>query len=254
MVAVGSFLLVLALSLIVVRVGAVALMMTGLSEEVAQFQALSAFSGTGFTTTETEGVVSHPARRKTVALLIRFGSAGGVTAISTLMLSLIGAGKATPERLLVLLPGVCILLWLARSRSLYHLTTPLVKRLLSRYTTLELHDYADLLHLHEDYRIVEIDIEPDSWLASKQLGKLSLPDEGVQIIGVLRTENDYIGAPSLDYRLNPGDRLVVYGRKRRLQELSTRHSNEETAHDLAKAEHEKDVKNQEKRLSDSQTD
>lgn len=97
MVAVGSFLLVLALSLIVVRVGAVALMMTGLSEEVAQFQALSAFSGTGFTTTETEGVVSHPARRKTVALLIRFGSAGGVTAISTLMLSLIGAGKPPPS-------------------------------------------------------------------------------------------------------------------------------------------------------------
>lgn len=249
MIAVFSFLLVLALSLLVVRVGAVALEMTGLSLEVAQFQALSAFSGAGFTTSETEGVVSHPARRRTVALLIRFGSAGGVTAISTLMLSLLGAGQATPERLLVLLPGVVILLWLARSRGLYRITTPILKRLLSRYTTLELQDYADLLHLHEDYRIVEIHIEPDSWLASKTLGDLELPEEGVQVIGLVRPDEEYIGAPSQTYRLKTGDRLVVYGRNLRLQELSTRHSGEETAHNAAKEEHERDVRDQERKLS-----
>lgn len=103
MVSVVSLLLVLALSLLVIRVGSVAFAMTGLSEEVAQFQALSAFSGTGFTTQEAESIVRNPARRRIAAVLIRLGSVGVVTSIATLLLSFVGAGQATPGRLLALL-------------------------------------------------------------------------------------------------------------------------------------------------------
>lgn len=138
MTAVISLLIVVALSLLVVRVGAVALMMTGLSQEVARFQALSAFSGTGFTTGEAEAIVKHPARRRIVAILIHLGSAGVVTAISTLLLSFIGAGQAAPERLLVLATGVLLLIGLARSHTLNRLLTPLIRHILSRYATLEL--------------------------------------------------------------------------------------------------------------------
>jgi len=58
-----AFLIVLALSLVLTRVATVALAMTGLSHEVAKFQARSAFTGTGFTTREAENVVDHPVRR-----------------------------------------------------------------------------------------------------------------------------------------------------------------------------------------------
>ena len=146
MVAVVSLLLVVALSLLVVRIGAIALMMTGLSEDVAQFQALSAFSGAGFTANEAESVVGSPPRRRIVTLLIRLGSAGIVTAISALMLSFIGAGEAAPVRLLVLVLGGLALIALARSRALNRLLTPLIERALARYTTLEIRDYAALLH------------------------------------------------------------------------------------------------------------
>ena len=40
-----------------------ALKLNGLSAEVATFQAQSAFSGAGFTTSESEAIVSHPLRR-----------------------------------------------------------------------------------------------------------------------------------------------------------------------------------------------
>lgn len=43
MVAIASLLVVIALSLLVVRIGTIALTMTGLAEETARFQALSAY-------------------------------------------------------------------------------------------------------------------------------------------------------------------------------------------------------------------
>ena len=82
MVSVVSLLLVIALSMLVIRIGTVALSMTGLSEEVARLQSLSAFSGTGFTTDEAESVVKDPARRRIATLLIRLGAIGVVSSIA----------------------------------------------------------------------------------------------------------------------------------------------------------------------------
>lgn len=245
MVAVASLLVVIALSLLVVRVGAVALELTGLSEDVAHFQALSAFSGAGFTTHETESVVTHPARRRVVAALIRLGSVGIVTAISSLLLSFVGAGAATPDRLGVLALGVVALVALARSRWFNRLLTPLIERALKRYTTLELRDYADLLSLSGDYRIVEIDVDEHSWLAGQRLDELNLTDEGVLVLGVTRSDGSYMGAPQPDTRIEAGDTILTYGRAGRLEELSGRRPGDEEAHRRAKVEHARDIAAQE---------
>ncbi|MGA7878047.1 MAG: hypothetical protein WCA08_20480 [Desulfoferrobacter sp.] len=58
-VGVIAFLTVLVISLIITRLETVALSLTGLSEEAAKFHARSAFTGTGFTTSEAEKVVNH---------------------------------------------------------------------------------------------------------------------------------------------------------------------------------------------------
>lgn len=248
MISVVSLLIVLALSMLVIRIGAVAFLMTGLSEEVAQFQALSAFSGAGFTTGEAENIVKHPARRRIASWLIRLGSVGVVSSIATLLLSFVGAGQATPERLLVLVLGIFVLLGLARSRIFNRMLTPLIERLLARYTTLDLRDYAALLHLREDYRIVEIEIGEYTWLANHTIGELSLGDEGILVLGVKRSDEDYIGAPPNELCLRPGDLLVLYGRKHRLDELSTRALSNQAAHREAKAEHKRDLDEQRKQL------
>jgi hypothetical protein len=52
-------------SALVVRIGAVAFEMTGLDRDKAHFQALSCFSGTGFTTREAELITGHHYRRRT---------------------------------------------------------------------------------------------------------------------------------------------------------------------------------------------
>jgi len=84
---VGILLLAILISFIIVRIGGFALQLTGIEPEVARFQALSAFSGTGFTTREAERVVGHRTRRRIVTILIVLGNAGTVTVIATLVAS-----------------------------------------------------------------------------------------------------------------------------------------------------------------------
>ena len=57
-----SLLVVMTVLLFAVRVAAVALRLTGLGESTARFQALSAISGVGSTTKESESIVNYPVR------------------------------------------------------------------------------------------------------------------------------------------------------------------------------------------------
>lgn len=253
MIAVASFLLVLLLSLLVIRIGAVALVMTGLSRDIAQFQALSAFSGAGFTTDEAESLLEDPARRQIIAVLIRLGSVGVATSIATLLLSFIETGGATLERLLVLFVGVGGLYLLARSPFFDQVITPVIEWGLNRYTELELRDYANLLNLYSDYQVVEIEVKDDTWLSEQSLEELHLTDEGVLVLGIDRPGEEYIGAPPSELRLLPGDCLVAYGGERHLQELATREAGDVEAHREAVNRHEQVRVEQEERLEDAES-
>lgn len=158
MYALLSLLLIISLSLLVVRVGSVALRMTGVSPEVASFQALSAFSGAGFTTDEAEAIVEYPSRRAVVKTLMRLGSAGAVTAISSLVLSFMDPTTRL-RRLVVLLGFLVALVALARSQWFNDLLTPVIEAMLNRISELELRDYTSLLDLHQDYRVADLEID-----------------------------------------------------------------------------------------------
>lgn len=246
MIAIVSLLSVLALSFLVVRTGTVALAMTGLSEEVASFQSLSAFSGAGFTTGEAESVVANQSRRKIIKILIRLGSAGVVTVISSLILSFAGAEQQTPVRVTVLATGLVVLILLSRSAWFQSLLTPLIKRALRRSAILDLSDYASLLHVREGYTIAEMEVRPEGWLAHRTLSELRLRSEGVSVLGVVRPGGEYIGAPPSDQRFEPGDWLLVYGRGARLDELSHRRRDDSTAHRSALVEQQQVVSQEQK--------
>src|SRR5918911_2938969 len=113
--AIVAVLVVVAASLLITRVGAVALMLTGMSRESSRFQARSAFFGVGFTTTEAESVVDHPVRRRIIMWLILLGNAGVVTTMGTLLISFAGGGDHLTT-LIVLVAGLAVLVVLALSR------------------------------------------------------------------------------------------------------------------------------------------
>ncbi|MCZ6603325.1 MAG: TrkA-C domain protein, partial [Planctomycetota bacterium] len=59
-----GLLIIITVSMICVKIGSVALRMTGMNQESASFQSLSAFTGTGFTTREAETITKDRRRRK----------------------------------------------------------------------------------------------------------------------------------------------------------------------------------------------
>ena len=241
MAAVISLVVIVTLGLLVTRVATVALTMTGMSLAHARFQARSAFTGTGFTTSEAEAVVSHPARRRIVMALMLVSGAGAVSVLGTLILSFAGVDSTGGglRRAAVIVGSLAALLWLARNRYVDGILRRVIERVLRRVTDLDVRDYAALLHLRGRWRVVQIPVSDDDWIASRPLGRLRLPDEGVAVLGVERDDGTWVGAPGDDLRLRSGDVVVLYGRQEMLDDISERlHGDEgEQASERARAWH-----------------
>lgn len=241
-----SLLIIFAISLFVVRVGSVALRMTGLTPDVASFQAASAFSGAGFTTEESEYAISTPERRAVVKALIRLGSVGLVSVIASLVLSFTDPRGGQFWSLVYVLVGTVGIVLVARSRWLNRALTPLIERALQRVTGLAVQDYTEVLGLQREYRIAEVDVQEGGWLANETPRDVDLAAEGVLLLGV-RRGGDYIGAPGGDTEIRPGDTVVLYGKEDRLQELAGREASDTVAHEDAVEEHEGVLEAQERR-------
>ncbi|ASJ11301.1 potassium transporter TrkA [Thermococcus sp. P6] len=213
--------------MLIVRIGAIALEMTGLSKDVASFQAQSAFSGAGFTTNESEYVVSNPVRRRIIRTLIFLGSAGITSAIATLLLTFVGkTGEETINSLIILALSLIVLYITFTSKRVERLMRRWIKRFLNRaFPELRVYDYHQLLGLTKGYSISEVKVGPGSWMANKTLRELELNKEGVIVLGIYRKSDGgeiYIGAPRGDTLIKPGDVLVCYGPEEGLLRLSKR--------------------------------
>ena len=224
MAALISVLVAITLSLLVTRIATEALTLTGLSRTSASFQARSAFTGSGFTTAESEAVVKHPVRRRIIAWLMFLGNAGIITVISSLVLTFVSTTSVGNglSRLIYLFLGLAVLWLLATNRAFNRILTRLVRKALRRWTDLDLRDYASLLHLRGEYLVREIAVSRENWLANKKLKELRLRDEGIAILGIQRPDSTYVGAPHGDTAIYPGDTLILYGRKTALSELNQR--------------------------------
>jgi hypothetical protein len=219
-----SLLLVIALSLVVTRVATVILAATGMSRQAARFQARSALSGTGFTTSESETVVNHPLRRRVIATLMLLGNAGLIAGASSTILGFRGGALGREWwRIVELVIGLIVLVFVSRSRWVDSRLTGLISRVLRRWTDLPSRDLGALLDLSGDYAVTELAIRSGDWLAGRTLADLALRDEGVVVLGVTSSAG-YHGAPTGATTLRPGDVLVVYGRAELLRELDDRPS------------------------------
>jgi len=231
-----TVLVVVTLGFIVVRVATSALVLTGMSRENARFQARSAFLGVGFTTHEAEPVVDHPVRRRIVMWLMWLGNAGIISVVGTLVLSF-GGGQTPLRKLAVIGAGLLALFLLARSRVVDRVLSRVIERALNRFTGLDARDYAGLLHVAGGYTVDELLVQEGDWIAERTLGELHLRDEGVVVLGILREDDEYVGVPHGDTRIESGDTLVLYGRRQRIAELDDRRRAEgDRAHQLAVAE------------------
>lgn len=219
-----SLLLIISLSVLATRIGALALIHTGLSKEAAKFQARSAFMGVGFTTNESEMVVNNPVRRKILTVLMFLGNAGIITTISSVIFSFISLEQSGffSLEVLVLVLGLLLLLFLSQSKWIDRKLSDVINAALSKYSDLDVKDYYSLLHLSGDYRVSEIRVEEKDWLTNKSLEQLDLAAEGIIVLGIKRENGKYIGAPVGDTQVKKNDILILYGRIRLLEKLEKR--------------------------------
>ncbi|GAB6178433.1 TrkA C-terminal domain-containing protein [Desulfobaculum senezii] len=240
MIAIATLLLILIVSMILTRMASLALTHTGLSRQAAKFQARSAFTGVGFTTSESEKVVNHPVRRRILLLLMLLGNAGVATAIVTLLVGFINVQNTGSLwlRAGLLIVGLAALLALTTSQRFDRLLSRIVFRAMKRYTALNVRDYAALLHLTGDYSIGEVFVQKQDWMADRTLAELRLQDEGVVVLAITRADGTFLGTPKGATTLRAADTLVVYGRAGAIRSLDDRRSGTggEIAHVEAVAE------------------
>ena len=217
-------LLAVLVSMLVVRAGAVALVMTGMDIQRAKFQALSAFSGTGFTSRETEQVINHPMRRKIVTWLMILGNAGVVAVIVTATGSLVASeGIGVPISAVALVLGLILVYVLATRVGFLKTWEAIVQDKLGRSPDFEERPVEELLHFLQGYQLVRVKVPPESPLCGQTLAEANLPSKGCLVLGVERGIH-FTSAPRGDHCIEAHDRLVVYGRTKELEKLVGEHA------------------------------
>ena len=185
--------------------------MTGIDRETAQFQALSAFSGTGFTTSEAENIVNDPRRRKIVKALMILGNVGIVTTLAMLFLSLQGAtvtnalAKFGVIGLLALL-----LLALPLSRGLDNFLDNFIMKRLSKSTYFSMGAFSQMMRFARGYGIAELVVSDSDRLTGKTLAESGLSSSDILVLAI-RRKRIMVTAPKAGERILADDRLICFG-------------------------------------------
>lgn len=148
------------------ELAAIALKLTGMNMEKARFQALSAVTGTGFTTREAEDILGDKKRRKIIMALMITGNAGLVSLIITTISTLQG-----DIRLYQILIAGFLLLVLIRyfsSRVVLQNLDDRLEKVLSRQMQLRKKTVEEVLQLNDQYSILDVVIEGDCPLQGKR--------------------------------------------------------------------------------------
>ncbi|MFC2157096.1 TrkA C-terminal domain-containing protein [Acidobacteriota bacterium] len=204
-------LLAILISFLFVRAASIALMMTGLDKSKARFQALSAFSGTGFTTKEAESIVNHPQRRKIVRWLMMGGNAGIVTVVVTATSSMVTSQVyQLPINVFILAIGILLIYKLAKFRGFTRKWENFIEKKLIKSPAFEDSTTEDLLHFLEGYGLVKKIILKESTLIGTTLTDARLNEKGILVLGIER-DKVWMPTPKASEIIINGDNLVVYG-------------------------------------------
>jgi len=222
------FIVILFVSFIAVRIGAIAFQLTGLEWSLAKFQSLSCFTGTGFTTRESELITGNPQRRKIASILIVLGHAGLVTMIATfantlrpgefvIKLTLPFLNTVFPS---ALVPWANLVIMIISAYLIYKifvnskLATKLTDAIRSQIAKKELIKpvtFSELVIATGGYGVSQVKVCEKSPILNKTLVDSSLRSHDITVLAVERGEVT-IPNPSANTKILLGDTLICFGK------------------------------------------
>ncbi|MBU0759599.1 MAG: hypothetical protein KKC66_04720 [Candidatus Omnitrophica bacterium] len=221
------FIVILIVSFIVVRIGAIAFQLTGLEWSLAKFQALSCFTGTGFTTKEAELITGSPQRRSIASVLIVLGHAGLVTMIATF------ANTLRPNTILPkfklpflhtmlpssLLPwinlfGIVVSIYIVyriftNTKIALKLTNAIRAQIMKKRIIKPV-SFSELMIATGGYGVSQIEVCKDSPLLDKTLIESDLRKHDITVLAIER-KGEVIPNPEAGLRIVKGDNLICFG-------------------------------------------
>jgi hypothetical protein len=214
MYAVTTFLIVAVVTIAFTKLATGALIATGVPPESAAFQARSAFSGAGFTTTEAENVVNHPARRRIIATTMFVGSLGTPTLIVTVLVGLIAPGPgSTTDRTLVTVSGLFLIFLAVFNKPATRWLQGIGDRYVQRHLLPVLSsEREELLVLSDDFAVQAITVVEHDDDSPRSLRSIARAVPGATVLGI-RRGNEFLGEPPVDVDLELGDELIVSARR-----------------------------------------
>jgi len=196
--------------------GSIALEATGMERSKARFQALSALTNTGFTTSEAENIVSHPRRRYIVGILIFLGSVGiALFLILLFVMLVVGIKPAIPQQsayLLVLaaIPAATflVLYFLGVTDKLATVVVKWLKR--SKYFRPEI-SITEIIYKAGEYSLARLTVGKTAPEVGSRISDTSLSKADIRVLAIER-EDKVMFNPEARETVRVGDHLIYLGR------------------------------------------
>ena len=217
------FVLVLIVSFIVVRIGAIALQLTGLEWSLAKFQSLSCFTSTGFTTKEAELITGDPRRRRIASVLIVLGHAGLVTLIATFANTLnprmISGGIETTSwrfllaltNLALVVAAIYVIYRLFTNTEFAHKLTNVLRKRIIKKDIIKSVSVEELVVATAGYGVSRIKIREKHPLLEKKLSESGLRKDDITVLAIIRGHKT-MPNPRANAKILPGDELICFGK------------------------------------------
>jgi MFS family permease len=209
--------------LFVLWFGSIALEATGMERSRARFQAISALTGTGFTTREAENIVGHPRRRLIISWMMFLGSVG-IILFLLLLLVIVVVGvkpsKPTSPVIFVLsaLPAIALLVlfWLGILDKLATVIVSWLKR--TQYFKPELSNTEIVYHAGE-YSLARLTIGKAAPEVGSKISDTSLAKSNIKVLAIERGDKVFF-YPEAKEVVQAGDHLIYYGRTEEINKIT----------------------------------
>ena len=209
--AVIPVIIIIVIFFFIVRIATVVLKFTGMDERTARFQAISAFTGTGFTTQEAETILDDRIRRKTIIVLMVLGKVGIVSMIAGLFLSF---GKdnlgADLEKALILLAFIFILYKITTLKGFSNALNKFIEKRIVIGKIVKQKTLEELFNLPQGYGLAQLAITSKSKESGLTLAEAGFSKRDILVLSIER-KDQLIAFPHAKDTIDKGDRLLCYG-------------------------------------------